>query len=48
MKAWYDGYDFPSVGPVYNPYSVSRALKAGKCQSYWRKTSAAEFQKKLY
>ena len=42
IKAWYDGYDLPSVGSVYNPYSVMKAFKSGKCQSYWRKTSAAE------
>ena len=42
IKAWYDGYDFASAGPVYNPYSVMNALKTGKCRSYWRKTSAAE------
>ena len=46
MKAWYDGYDLPGVGSVYNPYSVMKALKSGKCQSYWRKTSAAESLKK--
>ena len=42
MKAWYDGYDLPMVGSVYNPYSVMKALKSGKCQSFWRRTSAAE------
>lgn len=42
VKAWYDGYDFASIGAVYNPYSVMSALKTGKCRSYWRKTSAAE------
>ena len=42
IKAWYDGYDLAPVGSVYNPYSVMKALKSGKCQSYWRKTSAAE------
>lgn len=42
VKAWYDGYDLAPVGSVYNPYSVMKALKSGKCQSYWRKTSAAE------
>jgi len=42
IKAWYDGYDLPGVGSVYNPYSVMKALKSGRCQSYWRKTSAAE------
>ncbi len=42
IKAWYDGYEFPVVGAVYNPYSVMSALRTGKCRSYWRKTSAAE------
>ena len=42
VKAWYDGYDLAPVGSVYNPYSVMKVLKSGKCQSYWRKTSAAE------
>lgn len=42
VKAWYDGYDLPPTGSVYNPYSVMRVLKSGRCQSYWRKTSAAE------
>ena len=42
IKSWYDGYDLPVVGSVYNPYSVMKALKSGRCQSYWRKTSAAE------
>ncbi len=42
IKAWYDGYEFPEVGAVYNPYSVMSALRTGKCRSYWRKTSAAE------
>ena len=42
IKTWYDGYEFPGVGAVYNPYSVMSALRTGKCRSYWRKTSAAE------
>ena len=41
-KAWYDGYDFPEAGAVYNPYSVMSAMKKGKYRSYWQKTSAAE------
>lgn len=41
-KRWYDGYDFPKVGPVYNPYSVMCAVRSQEFQSYWRKTSAAE------
>lgn len=41
-KSWYDGYDFQESGPIYNPYSVMRAMKAGKFRSYWKNTSAAE------
>ncbi len=42
IKAWYAGYDLVPAGSVYNPYSVIKALKSRKCQSYWRRTSAAE------
>ncbi len=42
VKEWYDGYDFPGVGAIYNPYSVMCALESGKCRSYWGKTSAVE------
>lgn len=42
IKTWYDGYDFPAVGAIYNPYSVMNTLRTGKCRSYWRKTSVAE------
>lgn len=42
VKAWYDGYEFSDFGEIYNPYSVMRAIEAGKCRSYWQKTSAAE------
>ena len=41
-KSWYDGYDFPEVGAIYNPYSVMLAMKRKKFGSYWKKTSAAE------
>lgn len=41
-KKWYDGYDFPGFGAVYNPYSVMCAVQNGKFSSYWKKTSAAE------
>ena len=41
-KNWYDGYDFPDIGAIYNPYSVMLAMKKRKFGSYWQKTSAAE------
>ncbi|MCM1188818.1 MAG: AAA family ATPase [bacterium] len=42
VRKWYDGYDFPGYGAVYNPYSVMCAMQNQKCRSYWQKTSAAE------
>ncbi len=41
-RRWYDGYDFPDAGAIYNPYSVMSAVRKGKFRSYWQKTSAAE------
>ena len=41
-KNWYDGYDFPEVGSIYNPYSVMQAMRKKKFGSYWQKTSASE------
>lgn len=41
-RQWYDGYDFPEAGAIYNPYSVMSAMRKGKFRSYWQKTSAAE------
>lgn len=42
IKEWYDGYSFGDAQSVYNPYSVMKALKRKKIQSYWRKTTATE------
>lgn len=42
MKLWYDGYDFPGVGAVYNPNSVMKAICNNDFDSYWTETSAAE------
>ena len=42
MKAWYNGYSFPSVGAVYNPNSVMKAIRNKSFRSYWTQTSAAE------
>ena len=41
-RKWYDGYDFPDVGAIYNPYSVMQAMRKRRFDSYWRKTSAAK------
>ncbi|MCI8694103.1 MAG: AAA family ATPase [Lachnospiraceae bacterium] len=42
VRQWYDGYDFPGHGSIYNPYSVMCAMQEQKCRSYWKRTSAAE------
>lgn len=41
-KQWYDGYDFPEFGSIYNPYSVMMAMRRKEFGSYWQRTSAAE------
>lgn len=42
LKTWYDGYSFPKVGEVYNPNSVSQAVRTGVYDSYWSKTETYE------
>lgn len=42
MKYWYNGYSFPSVGAVYNPNSVMKAIQNASLCSYWTQTSASE------
>jgi len=42
MKQWYDGYAFDSVGSVYNPNSVMRAIRNKRFRSYWTDTSASD------
>jgi len=41
-KKWYDGYTIGDAQSVYNPYSVMRAMRSRKFQSYWQKTSVSE------
>ncbi len=41
-QKWYDGYDFPGTGAIYNPYSLMCAMENRKFGSYWKKTTAAE------
>ena len=42
MKAWYDGYVFDDEISIYNPYSVMKAIRMRRFESYWQKTSAVE------
>ena len=42
MKRWYDGYELPGVGSIYNPNSVMKAALKGRFSSYWSQSSAAD------
>ena len=41
MKYWYNGYELPGVGAVYNPNSVMESIKNDSFESYWRMSSSA-------
>ena len=41
LRNWYDGYRLNGT-EIYNPNSVSLAIKKNKCRNYWRGTSATE------
>ena len=41
MKKWYDGYNLPGAGDMYNANSVMKAASCGKFKSYWSASSAA-------
>ena len=41
MKRWYDGYNLPGAGDMYNANSVMKAASSGKFKSYWSASSAA-------
>ncbi len=38
LKEWYNGYKTQGGYEIYNPRSVSFALRKGRCQSYWTNT----------
>lgn len=42
MKRWYDGYSFSLLKSVYNPNSVTQAIKRGEFGSYWARTETYE------
>ncbi len=45
MAEWYEGYSFPSAGPLFNPRSVIQAIKFKQCTSYWTDSSSnAQFK----
>lgn len=42
VKAWYDGYSFPSATSVYSPRSVVSSMLLGKIENYWNQTETFE------
>ena len=42
MKHWYDGYSFSRLKSVYNPNSVTQAIKRKEFGSYWARTETYE------
>ncbi len=42
MRRWYDGYELPGVGAVYNPCSVMEAVKNRALGSYWTSSETYE------
>ena len=39
---WYDGFSFPQVKHVYNPYAVVNAMLDGGFDNYWTNTTSYE------
>ena len=42
MKRWYNGYNLPGIGPVYNPNSVMKAIEFRTFGDFWAMTSTYE------
>lgn len=42
MRAWYDGYSFPTEAAVYSPRSVVNSMLFGKIENYWNQTETFE------
>lgn len=47
VKEWYDGFRFGSRDDIYNPWSITKYLDAGKFDSYWANTSSNSLVGKL-
>lgn len=42
VRAWYDGYSFPTEAVVYSPRSVVNSMLFGKIENYWNQTETFE------
>ncbi len=42
IQTWYDGYQIGTMGEIYNPYSVMRAMQRQSIESYWVATTTYE------
>ena len=47
LAGWYEGYEFPGTGPIFNPKSVIEAIEMKYCDTYWNDTGSNERFKEL-
>ncbi len=47
LAGWYEGYEFPWTGPIFNPKSVIEAIEKKYCDTYWNDTNSNERFKEL-
>ncbi|MDO5425908.1 MAG: AAA family ATPase [Eubacteriales bacterium] len=47
VKKWYDGFRFGGRDDIYNPWSITKYLDAGRLDSYWANTSSNSLVGKL-
>lgn len=47
VKEWYDGFSFGGMTDIYNPWSITGFLDAGKVGAYWVNSSANSLVGKL-
>jgi hypothetical protein len=47
MKLWYDGFTFGKVTDIYNPWSVTNAIRERNYKTYWANTSSNGLASKL-
>ncbi len=47
VRYWYDGFRFGSETHIYNPWSITKYLDAGRFDTYWANTSSGSLVSKL-
>jgi hypothetical protein len=47
MKRWYDGFTFGKASDIYNPWSVTNAIRERRYRSYWVNSSSNKLMNSL-